>query len=192
MVREYPKSASPVFAVLLTAALVVTGALNVSPPTASAGDSSVLPYDDGGGGSIPSAAARICNVDWSSVPGGSAFAFEIEVFDICWEPIYSIEITEVAGRSVTAAAWPSGWSVRQLPDVGLGSGSVVFETSSDPIVPGSRLGGFAVASESSRLTLRWYPTDRTGVLVGKITLITLASPTAAPTTTWGGIKALYK
>ena len=156
-------------------------------------DDYVIPYEDGYGENIPSAAARLVLEGTRNAPQGALFSFGVEVFDTAWEPVYEIRIEGVDETVIEAAGWPLGWRTpaytRAYDDREAG---VSFHTETNPIQPGASLGGFTVYSESRAACLRWYPVTESGELLGKVTRTMFACPTAVERQTWGAIKAYYR
>ncbi len=142
----------------------------------------------------PSAAScpAIMNLASFPVPGGCRYSFDVEVFPTCWRAVYSIQIDQVSAAAVAPAAWPAGWVAGQVPSTLRSPGSIVFSTSGEPVRPGEILEGFALDAYSGEATLRWYPSDDEGVLIGKITRIELGCATATEGGTWGSIKSIYR
>jgi hypothetical protein len=156
------------------------------------GDATVVPYDEGGKEDIPSAAARLCNLKSSRVADGCAYMFDIEVFATCWTPVYAVEIEGLLDAVVEPAAWPEGWKAGTAPSGLTGSGSMVFYTLDDPILPGTERAGFGVVSYSGSASLRWFPADKDGILIGKVSRVDLSCPLGNEPRSWGSIKALYR
>jgi hypothetical protein len=157
-----------------------------------AGGSKTVPYEEGGRENIPSATARISCVRCTHVYGGERYDFEIEVFDFCCEPVYSIEFEALEGSAIEAVAWPKGWSSGIMPEVLITPDKVVFETESNPIQAGASMAGFSVLSITGRTVLRWFPANEQGLLMGKVTREDLSCATASESSTWGSLKALYR
>ncbi len=156
------------------------------------GDARTVPYDEGDREDIPSAAARLCNLKCSLIPGGCAYAFDLEVFDTCWRPVYGLEIEGLMAALVEPVAWPEGWKAGIGPSGFTQPGSLVFYTVDDPILPGSVMTGFGLISYSGGITLRWFPVDDDGILIGKASRVDLSCPVGTESQSWGSIKALYK
>ena len=155
--------------------------------------SRTVPYEDGGWENVPSAAARISCVRCAPVCGGDRYDFEIEVFETCWEPVYSIEFEGIEGTVIEAVAWPTGWSAGTMPDLLGSSDRVVFETDVNPIHAGRRMAVFSLLSVTGHTVLRWYPANQEGLLMGKVTREELScTTTASESPTWGSIKSLYR
>jgi len=176
---------------VLCAGVLICALCLILGPTAGLSNS-VVPYDPGGTDDVPSAAARIINLASSPVPGGCRYSFDIEVFPTCWKPVYYLKIDKLAESMLDPASWPTGWVAEQIPPTFRSAGSLVFSTSGDPVLPGEILQGFAVVSYSGEATLRWYPADDEGILMGKITRLELGCATATESSTWGSIKAVYR
>jgi hypothetical protein len=181
-----------------TALAILAGCLMLLAQTASSGTflsfggTRAVPFDEGDYEDLPAVTARICNLAATNLPGGCIFAFSIEVSEDCWKPIYSISMKEISGAIVEPISCPVGWTAQTGPSgIGL-SGSMVFTTRDDPILPGSVLGSFSLASYSGSATLRWFPADVEGILVGRVSKLNLACPTATEDRTWGSIKALFR
>ncbi|MFH1313535.1 MAG: hypothetical protein ABIJ00_09980, partial [Candidatus Eisenbacteria bacterium] len=128
-----------------------------------AGGSKTVPYEDGGREIIPAAAARISCVRCTRIYGGERYDFEIEVFDSCWEAVYSIEFEPLEGTVIEPVAWPMGWSAGIMPQLLHTPDKVVFETESNPIRAGRRMAGFSVLSITGRTALRWFPANEQGL-----------------------------
>jgi hypothetical protein len=152
----------------------------------------IVPYDEGSTEDLPSAAARICGLRCSSVFGGCSYTFEIEVFETCWKPIYSIRIDELGAGLIEPLSWPSGWTAQKIPSMLHAPGTTVFSTMTNPIEPGIILPGFAIVLYAGSITFRWYPADHEGILVGKASRIELDCTTGTESQTWGSIKAVYR
>jgi hypothetical protein len=151
-----------------------------------------IPYDKGGSEDVPAAAARLCNVSCSQVPGGCAYTFGIEVFETCWKAVYALEIVALLDGAVEPASWPDEWRADTGPRGALNTGSVVFYTVGDPILPGTVRTGFGLVSYSGSMALRWSPADEDGILIGKVSRVDLSCPTATEVQSWGSIKAIYR
>jgi hypothetical protein len=162
-----------------------------SPSVITAGDL-VVPYDNAGEGDVSAAAARICNIQCTPASGGCVYTFEIEVFELSWSPVYSVEFEEINGAAMDPLGWPTGWMVNRLTDSLHGPDRIVFKTFTNPITPGTTLGGFTVMSPVSKTVFRWYPADEAGCLMGKITRQELSCPTKSQPQRWGALKALYR
>lgn len=155
--------------------------------------SQVLPFDEGEEETIPAAVASISLVECEGTHKGVLFTFGIDVFESAWEPVYAIRIVGVGSATIEAVDWPVGWSALDYPlGEGFSPGSVSFYTDSNPIVPGASAYGFTVLSNSNSAAIRWFATDKTGVLLGKVTRTLLECPTAAESATWGAVKAVYR
>jgi hypothetical protein len=159
-----------------------------------AGSSKTIPYEDGGWENVPSAAARIsCMRCTHLCCGEERYDFEIEVFETCWEPVYSIEFEGIEGTIIEAAAWPTGWTAGTMPDLLGSSDRLVFETDNNPILAGRRMAGFSLLSVTGHTVFRWYPANEEGLLMGKVTREELScTTTASESPTWGSVKALYR
>ncbi len=153
----------------------------------------VVTYEEGDTERIPAATASISLLECSDTYKGAFFTFEVDVFASSWRPVYAIEILGIDGTTVEAVKWPPGWYATAFPHV-LDSaiGALSFSTDSNPIVPGARLNGFTVLSNSNTAVIRWYPADKTGMLLGKVTRTELQCPSATVPGTWGTIKAVYR
>jgi hypothetical protein len=154
--------------------------------------SRAIPYEEEDREHIPSAAARISDVRCSRASGWYYYEFAVEVFPTCWDSIYSIDFVEIEDVSLHPVAWPSGWSATGEPENLMTPEVVSFYTQTNPMLPGTRLSGFAVTSPTNRLTFRWYPKDASGVLIGKITKQEFTCPTDLEPQSWGTIKAMYR
>lgn len=153
----------------------------------------VIPYDEGDTGRIPAATASISLLECRGTYKGALFTFGIDVFASSWRPVYAIQIIGLGGTTIEAVDWPSGWSAKvHTQALESASGSLSFSTDSNPIMPGTKLTGFAVLSSSNRAVIRWYPTEKTGALLGKVTRAEFECPSAAAPGTWGAIKAVYR
>ncbi len=166
-------------------------ALNLGMSNAILGDARTIPYDEGDKEDIPSAAARLCNLKCSRVPGGCAHTFDLEVFDTCWEPVYALEIEGLMEALVEPVAWPVGWKAGIAPSLATQPGSMVFYTVDNPILPGAVGTGFGVVSYSGGAALRWFPADEDGILIGKVSRVDLSCPLGTEAQSWGSIKAIY-
>jgi len=167
-------------------------ALLVSKSNAALGDATIVPYDEGDKEDIPSAAARLCNLRCSQVGGGCAFTFDIEVFETCWTPVYAVEICGLSDAFVEPLTWPEGWKTGLVPSGFPQEGSMVFYTVDDPILPGSVRQGFGLMSHSGSATIRWFPADEDGILMGKTSRVDLSCTVGTDPTSWGSIKAIYR
>lgn len=161
-------------------------------PEAGTTESRPIPYDQGGTDAVPSAAARLVGLTSSPVAGGCRYSFDVEVFATCWKPVHNLRIDLVAETVVAPASWPAGWVAEQVPSTLRSAGSIVFSTSGEPVLPGEILRGFALVSYSGDASIRWYPADDQGMLLGKITRIELGCATATEGETWSSIKAGYR
>jgi hypothetical protein len=151
-----------------------------------------IPYDEGDREDVPSAAARISGLRCSGVHGGCCYSFDIEVFESCWKPVYSIRIEQIGPSFVEPVSWPRGWSAETVPAL-LGSpNTTVFSTVEEPIQPGTLVSGFALVSYAATASFRWFPADANGILLGRATRVDLACATESEPSSWGSIKALYK
>jgi hypothetical protein len=151
-----------------------------------------IPYDEGGSKDIPSAAARVCNLSCGRVAGGCAYTFDIEVFPTCWKPIYAVELRGLLEGWAEPLSWPENWKAQTVPAGATYAGSMVFYTRDNPIMPGTVQSGFGFISYAGGITVRWFPADEDGILVGKMTRLDLACPTGTEASSWGSIKAIYR
>ena len=151
-----------------------------------------VPYDEGGSNDIPSAAARLCNMSCARVPGGCAYTFDIEAFATCWKPIYAIEVHGLSAGWAEPLSWPADWKAQTIPAGATYAASMVFYTKDCPIAPGSLQSGFGFISYAGSITIRWFPADDAGVLIGKLSRLDLGCPTGTDGATWGSIKAGYR
>ena len=172
--------------------LILGPGAGLSNPMLGTPDARSMPYDEGETDNVPSAAARICNLVSSPVSGGCHYSFDIEVFSTSWKPVCEIRLDQLADTVVDPASWPTGWVAEQTTSTFQSPASLVFSTPSDPIQPGEVLAGFGMVSYSGRASLRWYPADSEGILLGKITRLELECATASEGNTWGSIKAIYR
>jgi hypothetical protein len=183
------------FCLLVTACLlgfILSPGPGLNDCAAGTTDTRPVPYDPGDTDDVPSAAARLVGVTSSPVAGGCRYSFDVEVFATCWKPVYSLQIEQLAETVVAPASWPAGWVAEQVPSTLRSAGSIVFSTTGEPLEPAEVLRGFALVSYSAEATLRWYPADEEGVLLGKITRIELGCATATEGQTWGSIKTIYR
>lgn len=151
-----------------------------------------VPYEDGGRQTIPSAAARISNVSCRSINGARIHELELEVFETCWTPIYTIEFEALEGTYLEPIACPNEWTVCHIIDGFKLPDRLVYSTKTAPIAAGDRLAGFRLCSYGTKTIVRWYPADGAGVLVGKVTREELSCPISTEPWVWGSIKALYR
>jgi len=160
----------------------------------SEGDTThVVPYDEGDFERIPLDAAGISPVSCHQTYRGTVFALEVEVFPTAWRPVHVIELVGLNGVSIEPVELPPGWSAEIQPGtLGASAGVLSLYTDSDPIEPGSALGGFKVLSSRNRAAMRWYVADRSGILMGKVKRLVLTCPSATAPTTWGSVKAGYR
>ena len=166
--------------------------LVLSNPMLLLADSGGVPYEEGDRHEVPSGGARICEIRCTPTSGGALYSFRIEVFETCWEPIYGIEIEQIEGTTLEPASCPNGWMAVHLPGALHVPGRLVFSTDAQPISPGTGLGGFGVMTHSPETVIRWYPIDREGILIGKVTRLELSCATQRGPATWGTIKTLYR
>lgn len=153
----------------------------------------VIPYDEGDFERIPSAAASISLITCEQTYKGAFLTFEVDVFETAWRPVYAIEIVGLKGTYMEAIEWPPGWTAEIYPEGFDGSsGTLSFYTESNPILPGSNLNGFTVLSSTNRAVLRWYATDKSGIMLGKATRTVFTCASATVPQTWGSVKALYR
>jgi hypothetical protein len=176
---------------ILTALSIIL-ALLIGMSNAALGDATIVPYDEGDKEGIPSAAARPCNLRCSQVSGGCAYTFDLEVFETCWMPVYGLEIESLRDALVEPVTWPEGWKAGTAPSGLSGSGSMVFYTVDDPIMPGTIGTAFGLISYSGNVTVRWFPTDQDGILIGRASRLDLSCTVGTGNRSWGSIKALYK
>lgn len=156
------------------------------------GGTTILPYDQGDKEDIPSAAARICNLRCTQVPGGCAYTFDLEVFETCWTQVYALEIEGLMDAFVEPMAWPEGWKAGTAPSGLSRAGSMVFYTADHPILPGSVRAGFGLICYSGSVTIRWFPADEDGILIGKASRLDLSCTVGTEPGSWGSIKAIYE
>lgn len=159
--------------------------------TPCAFSSSIVPYNPGDSQEVASAAAGIVNVECIRTADENIFTFDVQVFAACWKPVYAIRFEALDGIALTAVACPRGWRLPDIPLFG-GAHGAGFTTDSNPISPGARLSGFALSTPATAATVKWYPADSQGQLIGKASRLMLACPTSAEPTTWGSLKALFK
>jgi hypothetical protein len=153
----------------------------------------VMPYDEGDFDRIPSAAATIHLLDCKQTYKGALFAFKVDVFESAWRPVYAIEIVGLNNTSIEAVDCPPGWAAKEYPQTfDVSGGSLSFYTESDPIMPGSGLSGFTVLSSTNRAAVRWYATEKSGILLGKVTRTVFTCATSTQPATWGSVKAIYR
>ncbi len=153
----------------------------------------LMPYDEGDFDRIPSATATLRLLDCRPTYKGAIFAFKVDVFESAWRPVYAIEIVGLNNTFMEVLDCPPGWTATEYPQaLGAGGRSLSFCTESNPIVPGSHLSGFTVLSSTNRAVLRWYATEKSGILLGKVQRTVLTCPTSTLPGTWGSIKAVYK
>jgi hypothetical protein len=183
-------TAGPRFIAILALWLIITGGPGMS--TAILAGSTTVPYDSGRTEEIPSAAARLCNLSCSRVPGGCAYTFDIEVFETCWTPVYAIELENALGGFAEPLLWPENWKSTSQPGDAFSAGSMVFYTTDHPITPGTVQAGFGLISYSGGMALRWFPADQEGILIGKMSRIDLSCPAGTDASSWGSIKAIYE
>ena len=182
--KRYP------FYILPTVYIILAFLLGMS--NAALGDATVVPYDEGDKEDIPSAAARLCNIRCSRTAGGCAYTFDLEVFETCWTPVYSLEVEGLMSAVIEPAACPHGWKTGTVPSGLSRSGSLVFYTVDDPILPGGVRTGFGLVCYSGGAALRWFPADEDGILVGKASRVDLSCPVGTEPTSWGSIKSIYR
>jgi hypothetical protein len=152
----------------------------------------VIPYDEGSTEEIPSAAARLCNIHCGRVSSGCAYTFDIEVFETCWKPVYAVEIYGLLDGFAEAVSWPENWKAATVPSGALLAASMVFYTNDSPIMPGSVMSGFGLVSYTGSVSLRWFPADEDGILMGKTSRLDLSCPTGTEPSSWGTIKSIYR
>jgi hypothetical protein len=153
----------------------------------------VIPYDEGDFDRVPSAAATISLIACEQTYKGAFFTLEFEVFESAWRPVYAIEIEVLNGASVEAIDWPSGWSPGVYPEAFDGPpGRLSFYTESSPIHPGSGLSGFTLLCSANRAVIRWYATEKNGIMLGKVTRTVFTCASGTIPETWGSIKAVYR
>jgi hypothetical protein len=174
--------------ILLGSLLLSNGMLPV--PVLAGSDG--VPYEEGGRQEFPSAAARLCELACRPGYVGVLYSFRLEVLESCWEPVYALEIEEVDGTGIQPAGCPNGWTAVMVAGSLRGPKRLVFSTSTRPIMPGAHLGGFSLLSSSTQTTIRWYPTNSKGILIGKVTRQELYCTTGSGPRTWGMIKAHYR
>jgi hypothetical protein len=153
----------------------------------------IMPYDEGDFERIPSAAAALHLLDCRQTYKGALFTFKVDVFESAWRPVYAIEIVGLNGASIEAFDCPPGWVGEVYPQkFDVNGGSLSFHTESNPIMPGSQLSGFTVLSSANRAVVRWYATEKSGILLGKVTREVLTCSSSTQSGTWGAIKAMYR
>ncbi len=151
-----------------------------------------IPSSDGITETQPGVVARICGVECQHTINGILYAFEIEVFSESWTPIYRIEIEEIGSTSIQPVSSPMGWEAHKSPTSFSMPDVLTFYTHTDPILPGTRIGGFSVLATGAQTVFRWYPADESGTLIGKVTRTQFSCATSSGATTWGSLKAMYK
>ena len=153
----------------------------------------VIPLDEGDFGRIPSAAATISLLDCRQTHKGALFTFRIDVFETAWRPVYAIEIMGIHDTMIEAVDCPPGWGAKDYPQKTVfGGNSLSFYTESNPSLPGSDLGGFMMLSRNNRAVVRWYATEKSGILLGTVTRAVFTCPSSTLPSTWGSIKSLYR
>lgn len=172
--------------------IILLISLVLSNPMLVLAGSGGVPYEEGDRQEVPSGGARICDVFCTQTYGGALYSFRIEVFETCWEPVYSIEIEQLEGTSMEPVSCPNGWMTVELHGALHAPGRLIFSTDTQPIRPGTDLGGFGVLARSPETVIRWYPTDSEGILIGKVTRLELSCSTRRGPATWGTIKSLYR
>jgi hypothetical protein len=191
---KMPKQRSPItgnrYHIIIVVALIL--ALHLGMSTGGLAGATIVPYDEGDREDIPSAAARICNLRCSRVPGGCAYTFDLEVLETSWAPVYALEIETLMDALLEPIAWPEGWKAGTVPSGPTGPGSMVFYTVDQPILPGSVRTGFGLMSYSGGSAIRWFPADEDGILVGKVSRIDLSCPVATEPRSLCSIKAIYR
>jgi hypothetical protein len=172
--------------------IVIIVALHLGMSNQILGEARSVPYDEGESDDLPSAAARLGNVRCNRVHGGCAYTFDVEVFESCWRPVYAVEIVGLQDAYVEPISWPKGWLAGTAPASLSEPGSMVFYTVGDPILPGAARSGFGLVCYSGSLTLRWFPADQDGILIGKASRVDLSCPVTTEKESWGSIKAVYR
>ena len=153
----------------------------------------VVPYDEGDFDRYPQPAASISLVECRQTYKGALFTFRVDVFETVWRPVYAIEITGLNDNPIDAVDWPSGWIAQAYPQsLEKAPGKLLFYTDTNPIKPGDELSGFTVLSGSNRAVLRWYATDKSGIMMGRVTRTVFECSTANTPGTWGMIKSMYR
>lgn len=153
----------------------------------------VIPLDEGDFGRIPCAAATIHLLDCRQTYKGALFTFKVDVFETAWRPVYAIEIFGLNNTLIEAVDCPPGWGMKDYPQkYDVGGNSLSFYTDSNPIMPGAHLGGFTVLSSTNRAAVRWYATEKSGILLGTVTRTVFTCPASTQSGTWGSIKAIYR
>jgi hypothetical protein len=170
--------------IMITASLVLSNNILAGTET--------VPYGEGDSDNVPSAAARLCNIGCSRVPSGCAYTFDIEAFATCWKPIYAIEVHGLSADWAEPISCPANWKAQMLPAGATYAASMIFYTKDCPITPGSAESGFGFISYVGSITIRWFPADEAGILMGKVSRLDLACPTETDATSWGSIKAIYR
>jgi hypothetical protein len=157
------------------------------------GSAEAIPYDEGDFGRIPTVAAEMHLADCRTAYKGAYFTFDMEVSERAWRPVYAIEVIPLNDVSVEVVECPPGWSAKTYPEaLGDAAASFSFETTTDPIMPGTTMSGFKVLSNSNRAVLRWYATEKSGIMLGKVTRTVLTCASNTVPGTWGSVKAVYK
>jgi hypothetical protein len=165
--------------------------IGLSSPATAFRSSDSTPYGEGDRDHLPSAAARITGIECIRSPRGLLLTFDVRVFETSWTPVYSVFIEDTGDGYLQPVNCPSGWTM--LGDGAFsGSDLVVYSTDSDPILPGQMMAGFSLLVPGGKTSLRWYPTDASGELVGKVTREDFSCPTSLKERTWGGVKSLYR
>jgi len=153
----------------------------------------VIPLDEGDFDRIPSAAATLHLMDCKQTYKGTLFTFKVDVFESAWRPVYAVEIVGLHNTSIEAVDCPPGWAAKDCPQkFDVSEGSLSFYTESNPIMPGSELGGFTVLSSTNRAPVRWYATEKSGILLGKVTRTVFTCASSTQSGTWGSVKAIYR
>lgn len=153
----------------------------------------VIPYDEGDFERIPSAAASIHLLDCEQTYKGALLRLKVDVFESAWRPVYAIEITGLNNNTIEAVDCPPGWTSEAYPGaLNVPTGSLSLYTESRPILPGSSLSGFTLLSGTNRAVLRWYTTDKSGIMLGKVTRSVLTCAASTVPKTWGSVKTIYR
>jgi len=153
----------------------------------------VVPYDEGDFDRYPEPAASISLVECRHTYKGAVFTFKVDAFATVWRPVYAIEITGLYDNPIEAIDCPSGWRAEAYPQsFEKAPGRLLFYTDTNPIMPGSDLTGFTLLSGSNRAVLRWYATDKSAIMMGRVTRTVFECSTANTPGTWGSIKSMYR
>jgi hypothetical protein len=156
------------------------------------GGAKTIPYDQGGTEDVPAAAARLLNIRCDPAAKGCAYTFDVEVFEASWKPVYAVAVYGPSASFVEPLSWPQNWKAGTIPSGATSASYVMFYTLDHPILPGLVQTGFGLMSYSGSATVRWFPADQDGILIGKVSRLDLSCPTANETRSWGSIKAKYR